>query len=103
MICRCVFYAILSVREQAGKRQKAAAGNFFLFLLVILFEGWNEMRKEANTYFYACANRKTPDLDRQLDDFRKSGAEECNIFTDSAGKREIYRFLINNMLKTNDL
>ena len=60
------------------------------------------MRKEANTYFYACVNRKTPDLDKQLDDFRKYGAEECNIFTDSAGKREIYRFLINNMLKSGD-
>ena len=60
------------------------------------------MRKEANTYFYACKNRKTPDLDKQLDDFRKYGAEECNIFTDSAGKREIYRFLINNMLKSGD-
>ena len=60
------------------------------------------MRKESNTYFYACANRKTPDQDKQLDDFRKSGAEECNIFTDSAGKREIYRFLINNMLKSGD-
>ena len=60
------------------------------------------MRKESNTYFYACKNRKTPDLDKQLDDFRKYGAEECNIFTDSAGKREIYRFLINNMLKSGD-
>ncbi|MBQ5562865.1 MAG: hypothetical protein IIT39_05715, partial [Clostridia bacterium] len=60
------------------------------------------MRKEANTYFYACKNRKTPDLDKQLDDFRKYGAEECNIFTDSAGKREIYRFLVNNMLKSGD-
>ena len=60
------------------------------------------MRKEANTYFYACKNRKTPDLDKQLDDFRKYGAEERNIFKDSAGKREIYRFLINNMLKSGD-
>ena len=60
------------------------------------------MRKESNTYFYACKTRKTPDLDKQLDDFRKYGAEECNIFTDSAGKREIYRFLINNMLKSGD-
>ena len=60
------------------------------------------MRKESNTYFYACKNRKTPDLDKQLDNFRKSGAEERNIFTDSAGKREIYRFLINNMLKSGD-
>ena len=33
------------------------------------------MRKDANTYFYACVNKKTPDLDNQLDDFRKLGAE----------------------------
>lgn len=84
------------------KRQKAAAGKFFLFLLVILFEGWNEMRKESNTYFYACANRKTPDQDKQLDNFRKSGAEERNIFTDSAGKKEIYRLLVDDILKSGD-
>ena len=84
------------------KRQKAAAGKFFLFLLVIFFEGWNEMRKEANTYFYACANRKTPDQDKQLDNFRKSGAEERNIFTDSAGKKEIYRLLVDDILKSGD-
>ena len=60
------------------------------------------MRKEANTYFYACANRKTPDQDKQLDDFRKSGAEERNIFTDSAGKKEIYRLLVDDILKSGD-
>lgn len=58
------------------------------------------MRKEANTYFYACVNRKTPDLDKQLDDFRKSGAEERNIFTDSAGKKEIFRLLVDDILKS---
>ena len=60
------------------------------------------MRKEANTYFYACANRKTPDQDKQLDDFRKSGAEERNIFTDSAGKKEIYRLLVDDILQSGD-
>lgn len=60
------------------------------------------MRKEANTYFYACVNRKTPDLDKQLDDFRKYGAEERNIFTDSAGKKEIYRLLVDDILKAGD-
>ena len=60
------------------------------------------MRKEANTYFYACVNRKTPDQNKQLDDFRKSGAEERNIFTDSAGKKEIYRLLVDDILKAGD-
>ena len=61
------------------------------------------MCKNANTYFYACANKKTPDLDSQLDGFRKLGAEERSIFADhERGKKEIYNFLINNLLKSGD-
>lgn len=61
------------------------------------------MRKEVHTYYYACVNKKTPDLDNQLDDFRRLGAEERNIFADrEQGQREIYRFLIHDMLKSGD-
>ena len=61
------------------------------------------MRKDANTYFYACVNKKTPDLDNQLDDFRKLGAEERCIFADrERGKREIYHLLKNNLMKSGD-
>ena len=59
------------------------------------------MCKNANTYFYACANKKAPDLDSQLDSFRKLGAKERSIFADhERGKKEIYNFLINNLLKS---
>ena len=61
------------------------------------------MCKNANTYFYACANKKAPDLDSQLDSFRKLGAKERSIFADhERGKKEIYNFLINNLLKSGD-
>ena len=61
------------------------------------------MRKEVHTYYYACVNKKTPDLDNQLDDFRRLGAEERNIFADrEQGQREIYRFLRHDMLKSGD-
>ena len=61
------------------------------------------MRKEAHTYYYACANKKAPDLDSQLDGFRKLGAEERNIFADrEQGQQEIYRFLRHDMLKSGD-
>ena len=61
------------------------------------------MRKEAHTYYYACVNKKAPDLDSQLDGFRKLGAEERNIFADrEQGQREIYSFLRHDMLKSGD-
>ena len=82
-----------SFSERNGNETAKSGGRqIFSFSVGNFFEGWNEMRKESNTYFYACKKRKKTDLDKQLDDFRKYGAEERNIFTDSAGKREIYRF-----------
>lgn len=95
-----------SFREKNGNETAKSGGRLiFSFSVGKFLEGWNKMRKtrkKANTYYYACVNRKTPDFDRQLDDFRSFGAEECNIFTDREGKRDIYRLLINDILKSGD-
>ena len=91
--------------EMSEKQYRSAAGNFFFFCWEYDSEGRmkTEMRKDANTYFYACVNKKTPDLDNQLDDFRKLGAEERCIFADrEREKREIYHLLKNNLMKSGD-
>lgn len=58
------------------------------------------------TYYYARVSSGEQKLDRQLDAFRKLGAEEKYIFTDKAsGKnlnRENYMLLRNNILRPGD-
>ena len=100
-----IFTQIFQRMEMSEKQYRSAAGNFFFFCWEYDSEGRlkTEMRKDANTYFYACVNKKTPDLDDQLDDFRKLGAEERCIFADrERGKREIYHLLKNNLMKSGD-
>lgn len=59
-----------------------------------------EDRIDPFPLFFCCFNKKTPDLDSQLDHFRKLGAEERNIFDDrEQGNREIYHLLKNDLLK----
>ena len=100
-----IFTQIFQRMEKSEKQYRSAAGNFFFFCWEYDAERRmkTEMRKDANTYFYACVNKKTPDLDNQLDDFRKLGAEERCIFADrERGKREIYHFLKNNLMQSGD-
>ena len=100
-----ILMQIFQRMEMSEKQYRSAAGNFSFFCWEYDSEGRmkTEMRKDANTYFYACVNKKTPDLDNQLDDFRKLGAEERCIFADrERGKREIYHLLKNNLMKSGD-
>ena len=100
-----IFMQIFQRMEMSEKQYRSAAGNFFFFCWEYDSEGRmkTEMRKDANTYFYACVNKKTPDLNNQLDAFRKLGAEERCIFVDSEReKREIYHLLKNNLMKSGD-
>ena len=100
-----IFMQIFQRMEMSEKQYRSAAGNFFFFCWEYDSEGRmkTEMRKDANTYFYACVNKKTPDLNNQLDAFRKLGAEERCIFADrEREKREIYHLLKNNLMKSGD-
>lgn len=58
------------------------------------------------TYYYARVSSGEQNLDRQLDAFRKLGAEEKYIFTDKASgknlERENYMLLRNNILRPGD-
>ncbi len=58
------------------------------------------------TYFYARVSSTEQNLDRQLDAFRKLGAEEKYIFTDKASGKDLnrdnYLLLRNNILRPGD-
>lgn len=58
-------------------------------------------KSKSRTFFYACENKKAPDLDRQLDALRALGAEEQNLFVDRADRKN-YSLLKHDLLHTGD-